>query len=176
MTQMSAPFGLTWGATREEIQALNVELVAGESGPNGAAYVAKGVPKPVVDVDSIFLFFTDGGKLWRIVAAFKSVQNDPYGLATQTRYAELKDALSKRYGLGQEGKLVQAAYAAEHFVLGLSSGENQIFCNFGNAEIFVQLAIRAGAIGESFCMLFYESKLLKAEFSAEQRRRELDAL
>jgi hypothetical protein len=174
--QVSAPFGLVWGALREDMLALGVELKGGDEGPNGVAYSVQGVPKPIADVDNIFTFFTHSGKLWRIVAAFKGVQNDPYGFATQKRYGELKDALSARYGNGKESRLVQPAYATEHFVLGISSGENQIFCDFSNSEIFVQLAIRAAASGESFCMIFYESKQLKVEFAAEQRQRELDAL
>jgi hypothetical protein len=100
---VTAPFGLTWGMSSEEVRKTGAQLAANAGRSEfGAAFTATNLSKVLTDTESVFLFFGYKDKLWRIAAAGRPMGPDPSGSQALARYQELATVLSDRYGRGVE--------------------------------------------------------------------------
>ena len=178
-SEPDAPFGLTWGAGVEDARKIGVELK--ETGKNtefGVAYTASKLPKVLSDQETTLLFFGFNDRLWRILAASKSVSNNPYGTTVKDRYQELVSILAEKYGKPSSfHKLGDSIYSQpEHFLAGIRGGNSSWFSNFNTSELDVQLGIRATDSSTANWVLIFENKALKKSFELDRKGKEKGAL
>lgn len=177
-SEADAPFGLTWGATAEEIKALGVELKPSEAADFGASFIASKLPRSISGQEGTVLSFGHDNRLWRVAAISVPFANDPYGIAAKERYQELVAVLGEKYGKGHSVEQVAEGYFSEpkHFVYGISQGESQWFTNFENPDLFVQLGLYAPNLSDLRWRLIYENKGLRTAFEQEKKVREKGSL
>ena len=94
----SAPFGLKWGMSQDEVVALGAHFSQEEETHFGKQATASNLPKALADTEEVVLFFGFDDRLWRIFSASVSWENDAYGSQAVARFNELTGFLSERYG------------------------------------------------------------------------------
>ena len=155
---VEAPFGLYWGMTKEELEAAGVKLVADEDTSLGAIYYATNLPKAVSDIESVRLFLGFGGKLYKVIAASRLFENDPYGVEVRGRYGELIQVLKDKYGAGKEHKFTAEHYDGNNWGMGIKTSENWLYTNFETKDLSIQISCRAQVSSDPFLVLVYEYK------------------
>jgi hypothetical protein len=88
------PFGLRKGMTRAEIEKLGPIL---DEGPSGILRVGR-VPRPDPNYQSYWVVVTPRAGVCAVMAAGKTVLDDPNGALVQASFAKAKAALTEKYG------------------------------------------------------------------------------
>lgn len=173
----TAPFGLSWGMSPEEVKQLGITLTEEEPIDYGEEYTATHLPKMLSDIERVSLFFGFNHKLWRIVAVSRSF-NDPYGGTVLTRYAEINEALKKKYGEGsQHHNIGDSVYKeSKNFILGINLGRTSYYTDYQSENTYVQISIRAPDSLESLYVIIYKNNALEKEFKNDKLSHEKDAL
>jgi hypothetical protein len=176
--ETEAPFGLSWGASTEQVKSLGVDLKQPDKDSFGETYSASNLPKGISDQQITFLSFGNDNKLWRIAAISTPFENDPYGNSGKNRYSELVGILSEKYGKGHSvHHLGESIYAdANYFVAGIRGGESQWFTDFETPTLFIQLGLVAQDSSTLRWRVIYENKALKEGFEQSQKSREKGSL
>jgi hypothetical protein len=178
--EAEAPFGLTWGASVEEVKPLGVDLreYKEESNAYGESYLASKLPKAISGQQSTYLSFGLNNKLWRIVVASTPFENDPYGLAAKARYEELSNVLTEKYGKGSTVEQLGEGYYSEpkNFVYGIKQGESRWATKFDTPTMSITLALFAQDMSSLQWVLIYQNKALDAIFEKDQKAREKGSL
>jgi hypothetical protein len=176
-SQEAAPFGLTWGATLQEIEAAGAVLEPVSNKEFGDSFIARNLPKALADQRSTHLAFGFNNSLWRIYAVGKPYESEPQGLGVKDRYEQLLGTLSEKYGMpNRVQKLGDSIYKdPEYFISGIREGKNIWFADFARTGVFVQLGIIAPNSAGSW-QVIYEHKALRALFDASKKNREKEAL
>lgn len=175
----AAPFGLTWGLGKAEIEALGVELKPSGIEKYGTAFMARNLPKAVSGLESIFLFFGHDDRLWRVAAASGAYDNDPYGYSVRARYDELKGLLDERYGKGEsfhQAPENEFMRGDDNFVYSIHSGHRHYFTSWQAQDMDIELGIRTSDMNTTFWSLLYISKTEEARFEKANKAQEKDAL
>lgn len=141
--ELEAPFGLTWGMSVGQVRALGIEITPLDD-EKGASFSATRLPKMLSDVERVRLNFGFDDKLFKIVAASKSYENDPYGLDVRARYGQLKELLGDKYGKGSSIERLGSSIYREprHFIYGLYSGESWWLTTYEKGKVEIELSIR----------------------------------
>ena len=92
----SAPFGLQWGMSIEEVAAMGVELTPHPS--KKGVYSATALPKNLSDAEIYILRFKRGFGLVRVGALTSAITLDLDGAQGKERYNRLRTAIRKLYG------------------------------------------------------------------------------
>jgi hypothetical protein len=173
-----APFGLSWGASTDQIRALAVELEEVPMKDFGATYSATKLPKVVSDVEYVLLSFGYDNQLWRVAALGTKFHNDPSGVSVRARYNELAAVLDEKYGKGRQSHYQDSEMwkAPTEFVMGIKVGRSHWFTNFDSKDVFVQLGVIADGSSESQWRIITENKALRAKFDAGRKTNERNAL
>jgi hypothetical protein len=173
-----SPFGLHWGASPDEVKSTGLQLKQQQGDVYGPTYSASKPRNAIHDQGLTILSFDYSGKLWRVVALSIPFENDPYGKAGKSRYADLLRMLDDKYGRGQiEHRLGRGIYAeAEYFVAGIRSDDSMWFANFETSTIFVQLSLVATDNSTLHWRIIYENKNLRTAFEQDQKNREKRSL
>lgn len=173
-----APFGLEWGMSTADADALGVKLTPAEKKDGTKYFEATAVPKVLADMEHVFLDFGYSGKLWKIVAISKPFENDPYGGKVLERYTEVLTLLQEKYGKGRSvHKRGDSIYAEpQYFLSGIQQGRSWHYTDFESTNVAVQLAIRARGNDSGFWILFYENRPLALEYEKERKEREKKSL
>lgn len=172
-----APFGLTWAATKADVEKLGVALKSLDS-KDGQRYSASGLPKILADAEAVVLNFGFQDKLLRIVAISKAFENDRYGGAVRERYDEIARLLGEKYGKGKSVHHTGSSIYKdpEYWVSGIRSGDNQHFTNFKSGGLSIQINIRADSSNDAKWILIYENDRLMKEFEQDKAKKEKGAL
>lgn len=173
-----APFGLSWGMSPDQVKAMNVTLADSPVKDYGASFTATQLPKVVGDIDTIILSFGYDNKLWRIVAIGKTVANDPYGNQIMSRYGEIEQALTEKYGKGAQHHHFEAnpyTHGSE-FMMKVKQGEAWHYTDFKTDQLNVQLILGATSFSDSYYRIIYVNNALGAQFEKAKKGREKDAL
>jgi hypothetical protein len=174
------PFGLTWGVTRAEVEGLGVQLseISQDNGW-GKAFTAHNLPKALGDMESAVLAFGYDDKLWRVGAVSKSWENDGYGSRAVARFDELKGLLSERYGSGEPVMKRPANEFYEkpdNFTYSLYMNERIHAWGWENADMDIEVSLRASTMNTIYYLLIYEYKPLRASVQKSKQSQEKDAL
>jgi len=94
----SAPFGLTWGMTAEDLKSLGVALAPQEHVNNMVVYKAETLPKNISDAEFYLVLFDESTGLQKVMMSSKDITNDLYGSAGKERFKVLKETFSSKYG------------------------------------------------------------------------------
>ena len=94
--KFSAPFGLEWGMSKEQVTEMGVNLTPHPSAKG--AYTAKILPKNLSDAEEYYLVFEQGFGLVKVSAHTKNITSDLYGSKGKERYSQLKTAIVNKYG------------------------------------------------------------------------------
>jgi hypothetical protein len=174
----SAPFGLAWGASLEELRVLGIDLQAMPSKEYGEGFVAQKLPKALSDQESALLFFGFDDKLWRVVAISRKFENDPQGAAVKARYQELLTSLTDKYGKPQSVHSLGDSIFSQpaYFISGIRDGRSFWYSNLANADVKVQIAIHGESNDIGRWTIYYESVSLKRAFDESKRAKEKNAL
>src|SRR5262249_15256421 len=155
---LSAPFGLKWGMSSEEVRKTGVELAANPGRSEfGAAFAATNLSKVLTDTESVFLFFGYKDKLWRIAAAGRPMGPDPSGSQALARYQELASVLAERYGRGVETDIRDREMwkGPNEYVMSLRQGRAFRYTNFHSINVDVELSVRAAESDKSYYVILY---------------------
>lgn len=174
----SAPFGLEWGMSKKDAEALGVKLQAARTEDGTASFTAQSLPRILGDVESVRLDFGYDDKLRKIVAVSRSFMNDPHGNAVLARYQELLDVLKSKYGSGRSvHKRGDSIYAeSAYFLAGLRGGKSWHYTNFETPEVAIELSVRANDNDTGYWVLIYENRSLGKDVEKEKREREKKSL
>ena len=93
--QTAHPFGLTFGTSLAEMKKLIPDLVSIET---KILYTATSVPTPYPGFERYGFAITPTHGLCKVAAMGTTIEDDPYGTTTRSRFRELQDALTKKYG------------------------------------------------------------------------------
>lgn len=172
-----APFGLTWGASKSQVEALGVRLTAADE-KQGTAFTATNLPKMLSDAEIVRLNFGFDDRLMKVNAVSRNYEKDPYGMAVKARYNELKILLSDKYGRGSSiERLGDSIYSnPEHFIYGLYSGENWWITTFKKDKVEVELSVRGLTTDVGCWVLIFTRSDLEADFKKALSQKEKGAL
>ncbi|HVV78448.1 MAG TPA: hypothetical protein VHD59_02390 [Pseudolabrys sp.] len=173
-----APFGLTWGASAEEIRSAGVDLKDFPSSDFGRSYVATKLSKVLSDQEATLLSFGFDNKLWRVVAVSRSFENDPYGASVKSRYQQLSDILTSKYGKGKPSHHLGDSIFSDprYFLAGIKQGNSSWFTNFDSGKIFIQLGLTASDSSTGQWRIIFEHKDGRRAFEDGKRNKEKGAL
>jgi hypothetical protein len=93
-----APFGLRWGMSKSDFLAAGGTVMAETKGPLGLQAAVANLPKALSDLGTIILLFGPNDTLWRVYARSSKWEHDDTGFKVKTRFSELRETLSARYG------------------------------------------------------------------------------
>jgi hypothetical protein len=173
-----APFGLSWGMSQKEVEALGVVLAEPKDSRYGVLRGARNLPKTLDDTSSVGLYFGFNDKLWRIVSVSKTFEHDDSGIQVKTRFAELSTLLSQRYGPRKDhfGSASESFYRdPERFAYAISQNKLAYFSEW-SGDVQIQLEIRAKPFDGTYYVLFYEFQPLSGEVKKMQTAKEQKAL
>ena len=176
--EVSAPLGLAWGASQEEVRALGVDLQATTNKDYGESYSAHKLPKALSDQEDAVLSFGYDNKLWRIAAISRKFESEPQGTTVRTRYQELLTSLTEKYGKPQSVHSLGNSIFSQpaYFVAGINNGKSFWYSNLGTADVKVQLGIRGETSDAARWVIFYENVALKKAFQESKRVKEKGSL
>ncbi len=173
---ISAPFGLSWGATKAEVEKERIVLNGHSDQSDGPSYLATNLPKTISDVVSVALYFGFSDRLYRIVALGRTYENDPYGSAVRTRYDELVKILQQKYGPGKASDFAAEFYRDDKWTYGLMKNENWHYTDFERDGLLVQTSCRSVSMSDPYWLLIYENDAESAIADKARKQNEAGAL
>jgi hypothetical protein len=155
----AAPFGLTWGASVEDLKSSGINLQRRVSDKSGVRFAATKLPKALSDLGETVLSFGSDNKLHKIEAIGEDVTNDPAGTRLKVRYTALARALTGKYGKGVARHEIQEPWIRPNdFLNGIYRGSSHHYTDFTGENVTVRLTIRASRRGVSNYVLIFQHK------------------
>ncbi|MGI3775884.1 MAG: hypothetical protein ACRYGC_01195 [Janthinobacterium lividum] len=173
------PFGLIYGSSSDIVRQNGVSLEPWSAKSDwGKTFVASGLSKVLSDMEPPVLSFGFKDSLWRVAAAGKTVESDPYGNRVVARYQELAVSLSQRYGYGMETDTRDHEMWKEpnEYVMSIKQGRASRYTEFKTPGIYVELSIRAVDNNSAFYLIIFKSKAGAREFENDKEQNEKSAL
>jgi hypothetical protein len=174
----SAPLGLTWGSTSEEITAQGIELKPFPQKDFGETYLATKLPRALSDQETAALSLGFDNKLFRVAIISRAYENDPSGGAIRSRYAELLATLSEKYGKPYSVQnLGDSIYGqSEYFIAGINGGHSSWYSIYETPRMTIQLGLIADSSSTGRWRIIFEEKSLKKAFDLARKTKEKGAL
>jgi hypothetical protein len=164
-----------------QAEATNLGVALGDSQDSkyGLQRTARNVPKVLEDTETVLLFFGFNDKLWRIAAISKAFEHDQRGTQARSRFSELSNLLSQRYGPHKDhfGSTTEPFYRdPDQFAFAISNNKFSYFSDWNaKPDVHVELSIRAKH-DSTFYVLIYEFVPLAGDVKIKQEAKEKDAL
>lgn len=174
-----APFGLTWGSSAQEVQALGVTLTENAALRDyGRSYEAKNLDRVLSDTSNVLLSFGWRDKLIRVFALGRPVPNDPYGGQVIARYEELIGTLTERYGRPRivDQRDTEMWKAPNEYIASIKQGRAARFAAFSTATVQVELSVRAQDYDTARYAIIFEYRPGMQDFGTDKKAREREAL
>lgn len=177
----SAPFGLTWGASKQELEATHPILEKAERDGYQNVWRLSSNAQSASFAEVVLIFGTQD-KLWCIYAESKPQPDDAHASKILALYHKYYDALSKKYGHAEEtfvpaenqtektdkdGKtetvLTYGTLGDENFLADLEAEKTSLYATFYDDEIGATLSI-AAQNNQTYLVLDYKNlPLMNAE-------------
>ena len=93
-----APFGLTWGMSKAEVESLGVTLLESSSEGSIAFYRTDELPIDLSNAEIYSLVIEEDRGLQKVTMVSDNIENDAYGDEGKRVYNRLKTALIDKYG------------------------------------------------------------------------------
>lgn len=182
----AAPFGLTWGASMEDVKNLGVNLEATGEKDYINNFSATLLPKSVNEFRDIVLTFGEEDTLWRIIAYGDFIKDTPQAEKVLSVYNKYYRLLDQKYGNAQQfytpkvtnvDKTVEIGggrtktiteqreepIGGKNFLAELQSGEAVLYATFENGKVGVALAVNVDGEGRSYIIIDYKNlEIMKA--------------
>jgi hypothetical protein len=157
----SAPFGLVWGMSVEQLREAGVDLRALQADDTGVRYSTSNLPKMLADLDEAILSFGRNNRLYRVEAVSRDFLHDIDGSRVKARYEALSRSLAAKYGAGRVTHDINKPWdRPEHFLMGLNLGSSRYYTEFESRTVSVRLAIEAKRRDTGVYVLIYLNKEL----------------
>lgn len=98
LAQAAAPFGLTWGASEDELAVLGINATRADASAGVVSYGAAQLPDGSSNAKAYSLFFDVEHGLQRVTMVTEPISNDLVGEEGKQQYALMKLSLSRKYG------------------------------------------------------------------------------
>lgn len=190
-----APFGLTWGATYNEVKSAGVTLVKTGEKDYVNNFSAQHLPKPVQTFREVILTFGIENELWRIIAYGNFLEDTPDAGKVLEVYNQYYKLLEKKYGNAQQfytpkvtnvdetvslgggktetrTKQVESEIGGPGFLQELQSGEAELYATFENGKVGAALAVNVDGDNQSYITIEYKN----LEIMRAREAQTLDAL
>ncbi len=166
-----APFGLFWGASKNETSARGVLLKKYDIVDHPQSYHATRLSKPIAEIKDVFVSFGDNNKLWRILAYGKTIKDNADASKIYAEYQKYYRLLEQKYGNAEEF-YVGAKHAIikdkkevvetlpignSDFLQQLQSGKAELYATFYNENVGVALAVNVDGEGHSYLTIDYKN-------------------
>ena len=159
LAETDAPFGLTWGASVEDLKGAGVRLQQRVSDQSGVRFAARDLPKALSDLGEAILSFGKNNMLHKVEAIGEDITNDPDGARLKLRYAALARALAGKYGQGVSRHVIEEPWTRPNdFLNGIYRGTSYYYTNFTGDNVTVRLEIRATRRGLSNYAIIFQHK------------------
>lgn len=174
----SAPLGLIWGSTSEEIAAQGIELKPFPQKDFGETYLATKLPRALSDQETAALSLGFNNKLFRVAIISRTYENDPSGAAIRNRYSDLLATLSEKYGKPYSVQnLGGSIYGqSEYFLAGINGGQSSWYSIYETPQMTIQLGLIADSSSTGRWRIIFEEKLSKKAFDLARKTKEKGAL
>jgi hypothetical protein len=140
----SAPFGLKWGISVEELRNTGVRLYPRPRDESGERFAATNLPKALDDLKEVILSFGNDDKLHKVEAVSEDFRWDLDGTRVKARYNALSRALAAKYGKGETHHAINEPWTRpDNFLIGIHLGSSHYYTTFDSKTVKVRLEIRA---------------------------------
>lgn len=176
----SAPFGLTWGLSMNDIKNMGVVLEKTGAKDYVNSFSATYLPNPVNEFRDIVLTFGEEDRLWRIIAYGNFIKDDAKASKVMNIYNRYYKLLTQKYGNEQQfytpkvtnvdktvdigsgrTKIVteqrNEPIGGANFLQELQSGEANLYSTFENGKVGVALAVNVDGQGRSYIIIDYKN-------------------
>lgn len=96
-------FGLSWGMTKSQVEKLGIKVEPKSAQGRIETFIATSLPKNISITESYLLSFDNKFNLQKVEMMSKDIDGDIYGNKGKETYANLKEALIKKYGAVTNG-------------------------------------------------------------------------
>lgn len=167
-----AAFGLRWFDSKAEVESLGVELRQPVSTPFGDSYSTSYLPRNVPDMNYAVLSFGYNDQLIHITAVGGDFESDQTARQVMTRYKELKDVLSKKYGEGKSESHIEKVFSDSLTALGFANKKNWMYTVFKQPHMRIELSIISIGGSRMRWRLIFENLDGMAQLKRQRRRSE----
>lgn len=164
--------GFTWSATSDSIKQAGIELKESGVDAYGVGFWVNKLAKALADQETTLVSFGHNDKLWRIVVVSREFSNDPMGIAVRSRYKELLDILTEKYGKPTIHHTLGDSIFSDpkYFLAGIRGGNSFWYSDLETADLNIQIGIIASSSSDARWRIIYEYKPLKAIFDQPKKR------
>ncbi|MBQ7632635.1 MAG: hypothetical protein IJS88_00790 [Alphaproteobacteria bacterium] len=162
--ELKAPFGLTWGISKEQTEADGFKLRASTIENRTGAYLVENPRQQRAAFKSIIAIFGEQNHLQMIYAQSPLLDDTPNAEKVLQLYHEYFAALSKKYGNAKEHyqpnksqNMPASEIGNDTFLQDLKDEKTFLFATFGNDAIKVTLSVFVNEDTRSFIVLNYEN-------------------
>jgi hypothetical protein len=173
-----APFGLSWGMSTAQAEALHIELTKEQSTEYGVVASARNLPVTISDAEQVALLFGFDDRLWRVFVTSKVWSDDKFGTQALARYNELCDLLKEKYGKGQvfnRDPPSEYERSPEYFASSLSHKDRIVATEWKTGSVTIDLSLAAN-IYDTYYILSYENNAMGTAARKAIQSRDKNAL
>lgn len=168
-TYGEAPFGLTWGLSKEEVEQTGVVLAPTALKDYENSFDASNLHTNSKEFSTVTLVFGDDNRLWRILARSKFITGDmPSGEKMLRQYHRFYNLLQQKYGNAQQtyssldGAALYDPDKNPNLLHDLELGDVDLYATFGGEDIGVALSVNVDGDMQSYLLIDYKNlKILK---------------
>jgi hypothetical protein len=176
--QRTEPFGLRPGSTVEQVLAVVGRPSVKHS--NGNAYILNTAPSPHPDFDEYVLLFSPSKGLVKLMAYSKTIVTNGWGQEVQSKFDEVNEALTKKYGTGKKLDYLRSGSLWDEpkdWMMGLRKGERTLVSYWepttDDDVTLISLSAKAVSLEEGKLVLTYEFRGFN-EYAESQKKEKAD--
>ena len=172
----SAPFGLTWGASYDEVKGEGVILTSVGQKDYVNNFSATHLPKNIRVFREVILTFGIENELWRMIAYGNFLDDTPSAEKILSLYNQYYKLLEEKYGNAQQfytpnvinvdkplgnGKTEtvqqEQAIGNPNFLKELQNGQAFLYATFENGQVGAALSVNVDGQGKSYITIEYKN-------------------
>ena len=171
-----APFGLSWGASYDEVKGEGVILTSVDQKDYVNNFSATHLPKNIRVFREVILTFGIENELWRMIAYGNFLDDTPSAEKVVSLYNQYYKLLEEKYGNAQQfytpnvinvdkplgnGKTEtvqqEQAIGNPNFLKELQSGQAFLYATFENGQVGAALSVNVDGQGKSYITIEYKN-------------------
>ena len=162
-----APFGVYWGASREDIKNMGVNLTGVVDAKN-FGYSAEDLPRAVKDFN-VRLYFSENDSLWKIVADSVLKEDNSGATNALALYKKYYDFLQKKYGpCEEEYKEKEGIKIGQNgFFKALQNEDAKLSCSFSADDVSAVLKVITDDENRSGISIEYENEIMVKDYEQD---------
>ena len=168
----TAPFGLTWGISKDEAEQMGIILTPTDMKDYVNAFSTTNLPDSSKEFMTVVLVFGEDNRLWRILAHTNFITgDDEAGNKTLKLYQRFYNLLSQKYGNAQqfytdmnnpEENATTQPDQNPNLLHDLELGDADLYATFEGDNVGVALGVNVDGDMQSYLLIDYKNlKILK---------------